>query len=135
MLFSHCRLIIITTVYFCPLTLILKVSLHTCLITEGKRSGIFRSGNWPRGNKYGEREGEGDIGLADTKVCQECTKVLRIGELLLSIHLGLCIHSKTIAQYGKERSEVGIDRETRKGIWGVERKIYKGTGASNAGSR
>ena len=31
--FSHCRLIIITTVYFCPLTLILKVCPHTYLIT------------------------------------------------------------------------------------------------------
>jgi len=105
--FSRCRLIIITTVYFCPLILTLKVSPHTCLITEGERSGIFRSGNWLRGNKDGEREGEGGIGLADTKVCQEYTKVLRIGELLLSIYLGLCIYSKTIARYGEERSEVG----------------------------
>ena len=31
--FSHCRLIIITTVYFCPLTLTLKVCSHACLIT------------------------------------------------------------------------------------------------------
>jgi len=30
---------------------------------------------------------------------------------------------------------VEMDRETRKGIWEVERKIYKGTGVSSTGFR
>jgi len=30
---------------------------------------------------------------------------------------------------------VGMDRETRKGVWGVKRKIYKRTGVSSAGFR
>ena len=64
---------------------------------EGEKSGIFRSGNWPGGNKHRGREGEWYIGLADTKVCQGHTKVLRIGKLLSLIHSGLHIHSKTIA--------------------------------------
>ena len=38
------------------------------------------------GNKNEGREGERCIGLANTKVCQECAKVLRVGELLLLIH-------------------------------------------------
>ena len=63
---------------------------------KGKRSGIFRSGNWTGENKDGGREDKRCIGLADTKVCQGHTKVLRIGELLLLIHSGLYIHSKTI---------------------------------------
>ena len=65
-------------------------------------------------------------------MCQGHIKVLRIGKLLLLIYSGLYIHNKTIAQYGKKRSEVGIDRKTRKSIWGVKRKIYKGTSVSSA---
>jgi len=64
---------------------------------KGERSGIFRSGNWTGGNKDRGRESERCIGLADTKVCQGYTKVLRIGKLLLLIHSELCIYSKTIA--------------------------------------
>ena len=98
---------------------------------KDERSKIFRSGNWTRRNKDRERKGERYIGLANTKVYQGYTKVLRIGELLLLIHSRLCIHSKTIAQYSKKRSKVEIDKETRKGIWGVKRKIYKGTDISS----
>ena len=83
---------------------------------EGERSGIFRSGYWTRGNKDGGREGERCIGLADTKVCQRHTKVLRIGELLLSIHSGLYNYSKTIARYSEKRSEVGMNGETRRDV-------------------
>ena len=102
---------------------------------EGERSGIFRSGNWTREDKDREREGEKYIGLADTKVHQGHTKVLRVGELLSLIHLGLCIYSKTIAWYGEERLEVGMDGKTRKGVWKVKRKIYKRTGVSSTGFR
>ena len=60
---------------------------------EGEGSRILRSSNWARGDKNGRREGERCIGLANTKVCQRCTKVPRIGELLLLIHRGLYIYS------------------------------------------
>ena len=102
---------------------------------KDKRSRIFRSGNWTRGNKDGRGKDERCIRLADTKVYQGCTKVLRVGELLPSIYSGVCIHSKTIVRYDKERSGVGIDGETRKGIWGAKRKIYKETGVSSTGFR
>ncbi len=53
---------------------------------EGERSRVFRSSNRTRGDKNERREGERCFGLANTKVCQGCTEVLRIGELLLLIH-------------------------------------------------
>jgi len=53
---------------------------------ESMKSGILRSGNQSRWDKNGRGEGERCFGLADTKVCQEHTKVLRIGKLLLLIH-------------------------------------------------
>ena len=53
---------------------------------EGKGGRVLRSSNRTRGDKDGEGEGEGSIGVADTKVCQRCTKVLRIGELLSLIY-------------------------------------------------
>ena len=53
---------------------------------EGEGGGIFRSSNRTRGDKDGEGEGERSIGVADTEVCQRCTKVLRVGELLLLIY-------------------------------------------------
>ena len=102
---------------------------------KGERSRIFRSGNWTRGDKDGERKDEGYIRLANTKVRQGHIKVLRVGKLLLSIHSELCIYSKTIVQYDKKRSEVGIDGETRKSVWRVKRKFYTETSVSNAGFR
>ena len=53
---------------------------------KSKGSRIFRSSNWGRRNKDGRREGEEYIGLANIKVCQGCTKVLRIGKLLSLIY-------------------------------------------------
>ena len=53
---------------------------------ESEESRIFRGGYQRRWNKDERREGERCFGLADTKVCQGHTKVLRIGKLLLSIH-------------------------------------------------
>ena len=47
-------------------------------------------------NSNGKREGEGSIGVADTLRCQGCSKVLRIGKLLLLIYTELCINSKII---------------------------------------
>jgi len=63
---------------------------------EGLRSWVSRSSNKSRGDKDGKREDEGCFGLANTKVCQGCSKVSRIGKLLLPIHTGLCIYSETI---------------------------------------
>ena len=53
---------------------------------ESEGSRIFRGGYQGGWNKDGRREGEGCIGLADTKVCQGHTKVLRIGKLLSLIY-------------------------------------------------
>ena len=83
---------------------------------EDERSRVFGSSNWARGYKNGRREDERCFGLADTKVCQGHSKVLRIGELLSSIYSGLCIHSKTIAQHGEEGSEVGMDGKAGRGV-------------------
>ena len=63
---------------------------------EGKESRVFGSGNQAREYKDGGKEGERYFGLANTEVCQGCSKVLNIGKLLLSIHSGCCIHNKTI---------------------------------------
>ena len=60
---------------------------------EGAGGRIFRGGNRTRGNQDGEREGEGSIGVANTKVCQGHSKVFRIGELLSSIYTRLCSYS------------------------------------------
>jgi len=59
--------------------------------SEGSR--VFGSGNWTREHKNGRREGKMYFGLANTKVYQRYSEVLRIGKLLLSIHLRLHIHS------------------------------------------
>ena len=47
---------------------------------------LQQDGNWTRRDKDGEGEGERYFRLADTKVCQECAEVLRIGKLLSLIH-------------------------------------------------
>ena len=62
---------------------------------KGDGSQIFRSCDRTRENKDGRREDERCSGLADTRVCQGHSEVLRIGELLLLIYSGLCIHSQT----------------------------------------
>ena len=72
---------------------------------EGERSRILRSSDWTGRNKDGEGKGKRSIGLANTKVCQECSEVLGIGELLLLIHLGLYNYSQTITQYGKKNQK------------------------------
>ena len=53
---------------------------------KGKGGRVLRSSNRTRGDKDGKGEGERSIGVANTEVCQRCTKVLRIGELLLLIY-------------------------------------------------
>ena len=60
------------------------------------RSRIFRSDDRARGNKDGKGKGKEGIRIANIKICQRCPKVLRIGELLLLIHIMLYIYSKTI---------------------------------------
>jgi len=60
---------------------------------KGERSRVSGSGDWTGRNKDGGRKGERCTGLANTKGCQRCTKILRIGELLPSIHPGICINS------------------------------------------
>ena len=62
---------------------------------EGSR--ISRSSDRTRGDKDEGREGERSVGLADTKECQRCSEVFRIGKLLLLIYLRLHIYSQTIA--------------------------------------
>ena len=92
---------------------------------EGQESRIFGSSNWTRWNQDKERKGEGNIVLANTKVCQRYLKVFRIGKLLLSIYSRLCIYSQTVVQYGEEGSEVGVGRKAGEGIQEVKRKIYQ----------
>ena len=50
---------------------------------KGSESWVLRSSNKTRKDKDGGRESEMYFGLADIKVCQECTEVPRIGKLLL----------------------------------------------------
>ena len=73
--------------------------------------------------------------MADTKVCQRCSKVLRIGKLLLSIHIRLYVYCETITWHGKERQEVGVDKKAGESIRGVEEKVYTRTGVSSTGFR
>jgi len=53
---------------------------------EGQRDRVLRSCDWTRRDKNRRGEGERCFGLANTKVCQGCAEVLKIGELLLLIH-------------------------------------------------
>ena len=99
-------------IYLLVLSFVIVIS--DCYNNEGSR--VSRSGDWTRRNKDRERKGEKCTRLADTKMCQRCTKILRIGELLLLIYPGLCINSYTIARYGEEESEVGMDRKTERSI-------------------
>jgi len=69
---------------------------------EGKEGRISRSSNNIRGDKDGEGKGERSIRVADTKVCQRHTKVLRVGELLSLIYRELCINSEATARYGEK---------------------------------
>jgi len=73
---------------------------------KGSKSRVSRSSNKSRENKDGRGEGERSFGLANTKVCQGCSKASWIGKLLLLIHTELCAHSKTITQHGEERQKV-----------------------------
>ena len=73
--------------------------------------------------------------MANTIVCQECIKVLGISKLLSPIYLGLCVYSQTIIQYGQERSEVEIDKKTKRDIHKVKREIHKRTSVSSTRSR
>ena len=83
---------------------------------KGKRSRISKSSDWAGRYKDRGREGKRHIRMANTKVCQRHTKVFRISELLSLIYPRLCINSQTIAQYGKEGSEVGMDRKTGRSV-------------------
>jgi len=40
-----------------------------------------------------------------------------------------------LTQYGKERSEVGVNKKARRDVQGVEENIYKKTSISSAGFR
>ena len=53
---------------------------------EDEGSWILRSSNRTGGNKDEGRKGEESARLANTKVCQRCTKVFRIGKLLPLIY-------------------------------------------------
>ena len=48
--------------------------------------GFFGSGNRTRRNKDGRRVGERSIKMANIKVCQRCTEIPRIGELLSPVY-------------------------------------------------
>ena len=69
---------------------------------ESEGGGVFRGSNRTGGDKYEEREGKRCVGIADAKVCQRCTKVLRVGELLSLIYRELCINSEAAARYGEK---------------------------------
>ena len=53
---------------------------------EGEGGRVFRSCYRTRWDKDERGKDERGVRLANTKVCQGCTEVLGIGELLLSIH-------------------------------------------------
>ena len=53
---------------------------------KSQRSRIFGGGNWTKRNKDGGRESKKSVRMANTEVCQRCTKILGIGELLLLIY-------------------------------------------------
>ena len=54
--------------------------------------------------------------MANTKVCQRYTKVLKVGKLLLLIYSGLYIDSQTFVWYGEKESEVELDGKTGRDI-------------------
>jgi len=83
---------------------------------KDEKSRVSRSNNWTGRNKDGGGKGKRCIGVANIEVCQECSKVLGIGELLLLIYLGLCNYSQTITQYGEEGPEMKMDRKIRRSI-------------------
>jgi len=60
---------------------------------KSKRSRIFGSSDWTRGNKDRGRQGKRSARLADSKRYQGYTEVLRIDKLLLLIHQGFHIYS------------------------------------------
>ena len=55
----------------------------------------------------------------------------QIGELLLLVYKRFCSDSQTIARYGEEGLEVGLDREAEEGVQRVKEEIYKRTGVSS----
>ena len=63
---------------------------------KGKGGGIFRGSNKTGENKDGEGEGKKSFGMADTKVCQRCSKILRTGKLLSLVHRRICNGGKAI---------------------------------------
>ena len=63
---------------------------------ESKEGGVFRGSNRTGGDKDGEGEGKRSFGMADTKVCQRRSEILRTGELLLLVYRRVCNDSKTI---------------------------------------
>ena len=53
---------------------------------KDERNRILGDSDWAGRNQDGGRKGEGSIGIANTKVCQRCTEILRIGKLLPLIY-------------------------------------------------
>ena len=98
---------------------------------KDKGGGGFGSSNWTRWNQDRGRKGEGNIRLANTKVCQRYSKVFKIDELLSSIYSRFCIYSQTVTQYDKERLEVEVGRKPEESIQGVKRKIYQRASVSS----
>ena len=61
---------------------------------EGKGSGVLRGSDWTRRDKDGGRKSKRGLGMANAKISEEHTKILRTGELLSSVYRRICNGSK-----------------------------------------
>jgi len=101
------------------------------MCVEDKGDRILGSSNGTRVNQNRGREDKRCFGLANSERSQRHIEILKIGELLLLIHQGLCSDSQTITQYGKEESEPEMDRKVGRGVQETEKEIYKKTSVSS----
>ena len=85
---------------------------------------VFRSSNRTRGDKDRKRKIKRSFGMADTKVCQGCSEILRAGKLLLPVYRRVCNGGKAITRLGKKGKKVELDGERGECVQGIEREVY-----------
>ena len=61
---------------------------------KSEKGKVFRGSNRTGGNKDGGRKSKRGFGIANTKIGEGRTKILRTGELLSSVYRRICNGSK-----------------------------------------
>ena len=63
---------------------------------KGKGSEVLRGSDWIRRDKDRGRKSKRGLGMANTKIGEGCTKILRTGKLLSLVYRRICNGGKAV---------------------------------------